>query len=197
LSAEALLSLQFIIGMVFLTSGLGKLWDVPKFARGLREYKLIPGEASTVAACVVVLAETGIAVAHLSGLFVAEAALAAVVMLGVFLSVVLRAIRRGDSVPCLCFGAGSDELASIRSVARLLLLIAAEVATLLLITTSPSPTSLPAASLEQLLLVAALSCVVMTAVRWGLSARDLYLFYDGDARRTRCGGRPGDVSRTI
>jgi hypothetical protein len=124
---EKRLVVQLAIGMVFLFSTLGKLSDPVGFARGVGEYRIVPKSLEFFAAMLVIVTETFLSISHLTGWLLRIAVPVGLVMLLTFSTAVIINLRRGQAVPCYCFGASDQELISGRTLARLLMLLAGEI----------------------------------------------------------------------
>jgi hypothetical protein len=120
------LILQFTIGVVFLLSALGKLWDPLAFARGVEEYEIVPESMTVTAGIMIIIIEAWLAVSHLTGYWLRLAAPIGMALLSVFTVAGVLNLRRGRVLPCHCFGVGSSEAVSGRTLLRLALLLTVE-----------------------------------------------------------------------
>ena len=124
--AELRLVLQLALGCVFLLAVAGKLGDPGAFARGVVRYGILPERLGFAFGLLLLPVEAFLAVAHLTGWGLGLAAPLGIATLASFGLAVGVNLRRGGGLPCFCFGSGSDETLSLRSLVRLLLLLAAE-----------------------------------------------------------------------
>lgn len=169
MSADSLfLVSQLAIGLVFLTASVNKLRDISGFFAGINEYGIVPAYLVRAVGVAVVVAEALVALSHLSGWLLVVAVPASVVLLSAFLIAIVVTIRRGLTVPCLCFGVGADhETASLRSAIRLISILAIEAALLYRLLGSsdwPSPLARSGGELLAALLAAALALTISSWV---------------------------------
>ena len=123
MSPDPMHVLQLALGFVFLVSAGGKAVHAQEFVDGLREYDLIPRALLRSAAAGLIGIEALLAVAHLTGIFLAPLLVVELMLLAGFLGVTVFALRRRSSARCLCFGR-PGEAVSPRSAARLAIMIA-------------------------------------------------------------------------
>lgn len=119
------LILQSGVGVVFLVSGASKALHPLQFAQGLQHYGISRTEIAVPLAISFVLLELFLAVSHITGLWMR---LAAPLGWGTLLTtgiVVVVALRRGSTAPCLCFG-NSTETVSSRTLLRVVVVLLAE-----------------------------------------------------------------------
>jgi len=126
--AESALTLQIAIGLIFLMSAWGKARDLPTYLAGLSEYRLLSESLLRLAGMTVLAFEVLLAWAHLSGVRLQLFAPLSVALLTTFAIVVGIVLHRGRPVPCLCFGARSGENVTGVTLARVLVIAAAECA---------------------------------------------------------------------
>jgi len=126
--AEVTLAIRLALGVVFAAAGLAKIRNVGGFVQTVRDYDVLPVQAASIVAPLVIATEIGIAACLLSGAMVTVASIAALLSFTAFLVAVLANLRRKRVINCGCFGGGSEPI-SLVTVARLSLLI---VATLLI-----------------------------------------------------------------
>ncbi|PYK92198.1 MAG: hypothetical protein DME36_14290 [Verrucomicrobia bacterium] len=125
--ADARSAAQFALGIVFGLSTAGKLRDPKSFARGVRDFQIVPASLAYPVATLIILLEAWLAVSHFTGWRLAVSALLAI---GMFLSFTLAVglnLRRGRRLPCHCFGGRDQELISGQTLVRLALLLICEV----------------------------------------------------------------------
>jgi hypothetical protein len=120
------LVLEIAVGLVFLWSAAAKAVHPVEFFDALADYGLeSPVLAVPVGAALIGL-EAAVAFTHLSGWLIGWGIALAIGLLIVFILAVSLSLARGVAVACLCFGTRSGEMASVDTLARLLLLAASE-----------------------------------------------------------------------
>jgi Methylamine utilisation protein MauE len=122
---------QISVGTVFLLSASAKLRSPRDFASGIEDYEILPARVAFVTALGVILLETWVAIAHITGSLLRLAVPFALGLLASFAIAVVVNLRRGRALPCYCFSAGGGESISRRTLFRLLLLGSAEIFILL------------------------------------------------------------------
>ncbi len=101
-------AVRLVLGGVLVVAGALKMPDPAAAARAVRAYRLLPeGLVEPVAFGLPVL-EIAVGLALLLGVVVRTAALAAAVLLVVFLAGVVSAWARGLQIDCGCFGGGGE-----------------------------------------------------------------------------------------
>ena len=125
--AEIRLVAQLALGVVFVLSAAGKLRDPAGFARGVVDYQILPASLAYPAGLLIIGLEGWLAIAHLTGLLLAIAVPLGFGTLVSFAVAVGVNLRRGRALPCYCFGGRGGETISVRTLARLLLLVGGEV----------------------------------------------------------------------
>lgn len=125
--ADIQFAIQFIVGGVFVYSGLAKLRSPMRFVRGVIEYDVVPGLVAVVGGLLVIPLELYLGTAHLTSWTITLAGPIGCVVLLLFAIAVSVNLARGRSLPCYCFGAEKSDFLSIRSLARLLLMIIGEI----------------------------------------------------------------------
>lgn len=116
---------EIAVGLVFTLAALGKLRDPAAFVHGVIAYDVLPPLIAKVYGIVLIPLEMIIGVGLLTGWAVGPAAIAGLFLLVSFLLAVGLNMRRHHQVLCYCFGGSSKEIISIRSLARIVLLILA------------------------------------------------------------------------
>lgn len=118
-------SFALVLAVVLGVAALGKLRDLPAFARQLAGYRLPPSLfPPRLTAGVVVAAEPAAAVLLLVPAWRAAGALLAAALFGAFLLAAGSVLARGLRVPCACFGgAGELETVGAATVVRTTLLL--------------------------------------------------------------------------
>jgi uncharacterized membrane protein YphA (DoxX/SURF4 family) len=97
--------LRYLLGLVLLATGVGKLLDIPGFIQVLRTYELGAEWALGGTAVVLVLTELRLAEQLLLGRSVRRTAGISIALHLVFIAVLVRTLALGISVPnCGCFG---------------------------------------------------------------------------------------------
>lgn len=120
--------MSFALALPFGAAALRKLRHPVRFVAVVREYRILPDELGQFAAGSVIAAELAVAVLLVSGTAIAVASAGAALLCLGFLGAVLINLRRRRDIPCGCFG--DDERISVRTVARLLVMTGASIATL-------------------------------------------------------------------
>ena len=123
---ELRLILQLAVGIVFLLSASGKLSHPTTFARGVKEYKLLPDSLAFGVGLLLIPLEILLGISHVLGWLLAYTAPLAVATLVSFAIAVGVNLKRGRVLSCYCFGGKGGEQISKRTLGRLGLLIAAE-----------------------------------------------------------------------
>jgi hypothetical protein len=159
--------IQLAIGLVFLVSSAGKLWDRRGFTDGLIAYRIIPQSWARLTSVAVIALEVFIALSHLTGYFSKigfPIGLGLISILGIAVGVNLK---RGRSVPCYCFGT-SESLISTTTLVRLALLAAGEAVLLAL----QKPIRTATLALPNLLLALFWSTFVLLVSLWLFAVPD-------------------------
>ena len=99
---------RLIIGAVFVVAGVLKVPDPAAAVRAVRDYRLLPESLVAPVAFGLPVVEIAVGLALLIGVFVRTAAVAAAVLLVVFLAAVASAWGRGLQIDCGCFGDGGQ-----------------------------------------------------------------------------------------
>lgn len=103
---------RILLGGVFLVAGLLKLPDPAAAVRAVRAYRLLAEPLVGPVAFGLPVLEIAVGLALLVGVFVRTAALAAAVLLVVFLVGIGSAWARGLQIDCGCFGNGGQVAAA-------------------------------------------------------------------------------------
>lgn len=120
-------ALQLALGLVFVLAVVPKLRHPRAFASTVAEYRIVPAAVADHLAVAFISAEAFVAVAFFTGWLSVVAIGVAVGTLAAFLAATGVNLRRGHVVPCGCFGDARERI-SLRSVARLLMLLGAALA---------------------------------------------------------------------
>lgn len=132
------------LGFVFLLSALPKLRRPLVFVRSVIAYDVLPGSVARVFALALIPLEVFLALAFLTGWQSAVALpLGAAVLLAFLIAVGLN-LRWGRRISCGCFGEMSEEI-SLRTLARLLILLATVVLLIAVTSAGEPPMPLPGA----------------------------------------------------
>jgi len=119
------------LGVVLLTSGLGKLQDLSGFVIAVLEYEVLPRPLAILYARTLPVAEVACGLALVAGVLpVAVGAVAAVLLVSFLVGVSIN-LARGRELDCHCFGVGSSEPLGWMTLARigaLLMCVAATMA---------------------------------------------------------------------
>jgi uncharacterized membrane protein YphA (DoxX/SURF4 family) len=97
---------RLLLGGVFLVAGLLKIPDPAAAVRAVRAYRLLPETLVAPVAFGLPVVEVFVGLALIVGVFVRTAAIAAAVLLVIFLVGVGSAWARGLAIDCGCFGGG-------------------------------------------------------------------------------------------
>lgn len=124
--SESALAAQLAVGIVFSFSAGAKLLDPKAFARGIREFDILPESLVVQATFAVISLESWLGFSHLSGRHLTVAVPVSVALLLSFGVAVSVNLRRGRKIPCHCFGR-PREVISVRTVVRILLLMSCDV----------------------------------------------------------------------
>jgi uncharacterized membrane protein YphA (DoxX/SURF4 family) len=99
---------RLLLGAVLLVAGALKLPDPAAAVRAVRAYRLLPEALVGPVAFGLPVLEIAVGLALLAGVFVRTAAIAAAVLMVVFLAAVGSAWARGLQIDCGCFGGGGQ-----------------------------------------------------------------------------------------
>lgn len=102
------------LAAVWLVSGAIKALDPAQTYVAVQAYDVLPTDVVGAVATAVPLVELGLGLVLLAGLFTRAAAIAAAVVLVLFIAAIAQAWARGLSIDCGCFGAGGpvDQVAT-------------------------------------------------------------------------------------
>jgi len=99
---------RLLLGVVLVVAGALKLPDPAAAVRAVRAYRLLPEVLVGPVAFGLPVLEIAVGLALLAGLFVRTAAIAAAVLMVVFLAAGGAAWARGLQIDCGCFGGGGQ-----------------------------------------------------------------------------------------
>lgn len=122
--SEFIVATRLLLGIVFALSSSMKLHTMKGFVDVVSTLCRLGGRSSKFVAAAVILIEAGVAISLMTGIGSMLGTLVAVLLLGVFTLVMVRNTRSESPLPCYCFGAGDSVAHPIRSLFRLLLLVA-------------------------------------------------------------------------
>jgi putative oxidoreductase len=189
------LIMQLAIGTLFLLSTAGKLRDPGGFVRGVRQYQILPAIAVQIGLIIIPL-EGFLAISHLSGWMLSLSALIGCGLLSIFAVAVTVNLYWGRAVPCYCFGGGGDDTISLRTLARLVLLLTGEMVLLfggVPLTKSRLVFPRQVGTLSEFGKAAFWTGLLLVAASWLLSAGDLWDLLCAQEVRAR-EGMTGPVS---
>ena len=106
--SKSSVSARLLLGGVFVVAGALKLPDPAAAVRAVRAYRLLPEGLVAPVAFGLPVVEIAVGLALLAGVFVRTAAIAAAVLVLVFLAAVGSAWARGLQIDCGCFGGGGQ-----------------------------------------------------------------------------------------
>ncbi len=114
---------RFIVGGIFLVSGLAKISDPARFILTLREFRLFPEMIVPLTAVWLPWLELLLGLSVFFGLLHRTSALMLACMNGLFSAAILSVIYRGIVVDCGCFGMLADmlglpDMADMKAVVR-------------------------------------------------------------------------------
>ena len=118
---------RMAVGAVFVVSAVAKARRPRAFANGVRQYEVLPPSLSYAIGLVFIPAEAITAFLLLTGYLSPLGLVAALCLLLCFGLAVSINLLRGRSPSCYCFGSGSSERVSRRTVERIGLLVFAVV----------------------------------------------------------------------
>ena len=99
---------RVVLGGVFLVAGGLKVIDPQSSVAAVRAYRLMPTSVATMVGWGLPFAEIALGLLLLAGVATRVIAVAAAVLLVVFIAAVASAAIRGLSIDCGCFGGGGD-----------------------------------------------------------------------------------------
>ncbi|HEX2195897.1 MAG TPA: MauE/DoxX family redox-associated membrane protein [Actinomycetota bacterium] len=128
-SAEAygFTTLRFLLALVFLVAGSGKVLDRKSFEKAVRNYKLVPESLAPAIASWLPRAELAAAFLLLAGIATPAVAFAVAAMLLGFAGAVAVNLLRGREIDCGCFSTPAPKKITWLTVARNVALAAAAV----------------------------------------------------------------------
>ena len=105
---------RFVIGGVFLYSGITKLLDLDGFTQSILNYQLLPIDIIPASATVMATLEAICGLALILNAFTAASALVVNILLIVFICAVTSALIRGLDINCGCFSSDPDAFSSLK-----------------------------------------------------------------------------------
>jgi len=189
MSDNVRLIVQFSLGFTFALSVVSKITDPVSFARGVREYKILPRQGAVCFAIVVIVSELFLSISHLSGRMLRVAVPLGLALLSSFGAAVAINLTRDRHVPCFCFGAEEEEMISGRTLARLGIAILGEFILMLQpgFFSTASGSALLTASAQEVVVALAWTLFLLVAILWLLEMPDLL-----DLARARFSGQLAD-----
>lgn len=124
LATTLALPLRFTVGLALLSAAVGKLKNLPAFARGVLQYRILPNWMAKPYAYLLAFAELTIGGLLVLGKWTPQAALGAALILMSFGIAVAVNIARRRVMPCYCFGAGRDSQLGWATFGRIVVLLA-------------------------------------------------------------------------
>lgn len=165
-----LVSIRFVLALVFLLAGLGKLIDLEGSRRALAEFG-VPRGMSRVAGTALPLVELTIAAALLVDPSGRYGAVGALVLLTLFTGAIVRVLSRGSTPECHCFGQLHSEPVDVSTALRNVVLAGLAIAVVVAGPGPGIPGGLERLSAGRVVLGAAalivIVLVVATTARWG------------------------------
>jgi uncharacterized membrane protein YphA (DoxX/SURF4 family) len=119
---------QLALGAVYLQSSIGKVTHIRSFLEGVEDYRVLPPSLARPFGLVVVLLEVVLCVTHIAGVALGLAAVVGSALLCSFVIAIAINLARNREIPCHCLDQEGAEIISFRSLARLGLMIPAELA---------------------------------------------------------------------
>jgi uncharacterized membrane protein YphA (DoxX/SURF4 family) len=98
---------QLVVGVLLGGAALGKLGDIPAFARDIHNFRIVPVAGENLIAIVLPWIELTTALSLVLGVRARAGALVAACVVTVFTAAVALALARGLNVECGCFGVAS------------------------------------------------------------------------------------------
>jgi uncharacterized membrane protein YphA (DoxX/SURF4 family) len=99
---------RVVLGGVFLVAGVLKAIDPQSSVAAVRAYQLLPNSLATIVGWGLPFAEIALGLLLLAGIATRAVAVAAAVLLLIFMTAVVSAAARGLSIDCGCFGGGGE-----------------------------------------------------------------------------------------
>ncbi len=122
------LALSLVVGLVFVTAGVEKIRDPIPFANSIATFRIAPPAMTPFVTLVLPPFEILVGMLLVIGRWRRAAALATILLLTLFLTVLLQAWARGLPVDCGCFGsAGNSPQSRWLPLARDAILLAAAI----------------------------------------------------------------------
>lgn len=183
MSESLILLLQLSLGLVFLGAFATKALAPAAFLRGVTAYEILPPPLARAAGAVLIPIEGLLALAHLTGWLLVPASWVGLVTLSAFAVAIGVNLWRRRDIPCHCFGSGGGERISRTTLARLALLLGAELAVLAGLGLSGEMLHRPVfpAQLQSgpdVVHAALLCALLLIGAAWLLRARDLWSLFE-------------------
>lgn len=100
---------RILVGLIFLTSGIAKMWNPRAFSQSLERYGLVRKDRLRVVSVAITWFEALLGAVLVMGLFQLQAALLCEALLGIFTASVAITLRRGKTnIACGCMLTGKQ-----------------------------------------------------------------------------------------
>lgn len=116
-------TIRVFLGLVFLTSGAGKLLNQKKFSEAVQEYSILPPFLSRAYGIFLPWAEMIVGIGLLAGIALYLMAVSMSVLLVGFIVAIVVNLRRGRTLECHCYGVLSANAIGWGTVLRDILLL--------------------------------------------------------------------------
>lgn len=165
------------VGLVFAYAAASKTLDLRGFVAGVRDYDVIPSRFAPLAARLLIVGESFIALAHFRGIALQLVVPATIGLLSIFFVTTGTLLKRGGKRPCMCFGGGSGDL-DIYSLARIALLLCAEATLLLYLAINGGSISTDAGDMYGDSMSVATAALTVVLAGWCLALPGFYRVWD-------------------
>jgi uncharacterized membrane protein YphA (DoxX/SURF4 family)/thiol-disulfide isomerase/thioredoxin len=187
------LGLRVVLAVVFLTAGVGKLRDLKGSRQAMRDFG-VPERAVGIAGTALPLAELAIGLALIFRPTARWAALAALLLLVLFIAGIGRALARGEQPDCHCFGQVHSEPVGRMTLARNALLAACAAVVVVYGSGPAVDTWVSARSPSVLVAIAACICAIaLAAYAWSVRRELHRVSRDLDLARKAASFRRGGL----
>jgi len=127
--ASIVMVCRVALGVVFLVAAVAKLSDLPAFAAGVRDYRILSEGQDRLVGSTLPFVEAAVGIVLILGVAVPLAALVAAILLAGFTLAVGVNLLRGREIRCNCFGMATTATAGVATVVRNALLLALSAST--------------------------------------------------------------------
>jgi uncharacterized membrane protein YphA (DoxX/SURF4 family)/thiol-disulfide isomerase/thioredoxin len=191
--STVVLGLRAVLAVVFVTAGVAKLLDLEGSRRAMRDFG-VPERAVGIAGTALPLTELTIGLALIFAPSARWAALAALLLLVVFIIGIGRALARGEQPDCHCFGQVHSAPAGRMTLARNVLLAACAAVVVAYGSGPAVDTWVSARSPSVLVAIAACICAIVSiGYAWSVRRNVQRLARDLDIARQAAGYRRGGL----